>query len=40
MCTAFVPNFASAAVVRFLLGVFEAGVLPGIAVSQTNHERY
>ncbi|KAK3303198.1 major facilitator superfamily domain-containing protein [Chaetomium strumarium] len=31
VCTAFVHNFAQAAGVRFLLGVFEAGMLPGIA---------
>ncbi|KAL2266025.1 hypothetical protein VTJ83DRAFT_5377 [Remersonia thermophila] len=29
--TAFVDNFAQAAGVRFLLGAFEAGVLPGVA---------
>ncbi|KAL2119907.1 hypothetical protein VTJ04DRAFT_6868 [Mycothermus thermophilus] len=29
--TAFVNNFSQAAGVRFLLGVFEAGVLPGVA---------
>lgn len=29
--TAFVTNLSTAAVVRFLLGVFEAGLLPGIA---------
>jgi len=29
--TAFVDNFAQAAGVRFLLGVFEAGMMPGIA---------
>jgi len=31
LCTAFVHNFGQAAGVRFLLGVFEAGMLPGIA---------
>jgi len=31
MCTAFVHTFGQAAAVRFLLGVFEAGMLPGIA---------
>lgn len=31
LCTAFVTNFSNAAAVRFLLGVFEAGLLPGIA---------
>ncbi|KAF1990707.1 putative MFS transporter [Aulographum hederae CBS 113979] len=31
ICTAFVDNFAEASGVRFLLGVFEAGMLPGIA---------
>ncbi|GMK58035.1 hypothetical protein CspeluHIS016_0500670 [Cutaneotrichosporon spelunceum] len=31
MATAFVHSFGSAVAVRFLLGVFEAGVLPGIA---------
>ena len=29
--TAFVTNFSAAAAVRFLLGMFEAGMLPGIA---------
>ncbi|KAE9986321.1 hypothetical protein EG328_006053 [Venturia inaequalis] len=29
--TAFVHNFSQAAAVRFLLGIFEAGMLPGIA---------
>jgi MFS family permease len=29
--TAFVDNFSAAAGVRFLLGVFEAGMMPGIA---------
>lgn len=31
LCTAFVHNFAEAAGVRFLLGIFEAGMMPGIA---------
>lgn len=31
LATAFVKNFGGAVAVRFLLGVFEAGVLPGIA---------
>ncbi|KAL1411792.1 hypothetical protein Q8F55_002759 [Vanrija albida] len=31
MITAFVTNFSNAAAVRFLLGIFEAGMLPGIA---------
>ncbi|EAQ84828.1 hypothetical protein CHGG_08842 [Chaetomium globosum CBS 148.51] len=31
LVTAFVDNFAQAAGVRFLLGVFEAGMMPGIA---------
>lgn len=31
MATAFVRNYGGAIAVRFLLGVFEAGVLPGIA---------
>ena len=31
VCTAFVHNFAEAAGVRFLLGIFEAGMMPGIA---------
>ncbi|EJD45751.1 MFS general substrate transporter [Auricularia subglabra TFB-10046 SS5] len=31
ICTAFVQNFAQACGVRFLLGVFEAGMLPGVA---------
>lgn len=31
ICTAFVHNKAQVCAVRFLLGVFEAGVLPGIA---------
>ncbi|AEO59123.1 hypothetical protein MYCTH_2064631 [Thermothelomyces thermophilus ATCC 42464] len=31
LATAFVDNFAQAAGVRFLLGVFEAGMMPGIA---------
>lgn len=31
LVTAFVKNRAQAAAVRFLLGVFEAGMLPGIA---------
>ncbi|KAL2147517.1 hypothetical protein VTI28DRAFT_8772 [Corynascus sepedonium] len=31
LATAFVNNFAQAAGVRFLLGVFEAGMMPGIA---------
>ncbi|EKG10286.1 Major facilitator superfamily [Macrophomina phaseolina MS6] len=31
ICTAFVQNIHSASGVRFLLGVFEAGMLPGIA---------
>lgn len=31
VCTAFVHNFAQAAGVRFLLGIFEAGMMPGIA---------
>lgn len=31
LCTAFVHNFNQAAGVRFLLGVFEAGMMPGIA---------
>ena len=31
ICTAFVDNLGSAAGVRFLLGIFEAGMLPGIA---------
>jgi len=31
LCTAFVKTFGQAAAVRFLLGVFEAGMLPGIA---------
>jgi MFS family permease len=31
ICTAFVQNMAAASGVRFLLGIFEAGMLPGIA---------
>jgi MFS family permease len=31
ICTAFVHNLSAAAGVRFLLGMFEAGMLPGIA---------
>lgn len=31
ICTAFVQNMAAACGVRFLLGLFEAGMLPGIA---------
>ncbi|KAJ4984444.1 major facilitator superfamily transporter [Stagonosporopsis vannaccii] len=31
VCFAFVKDFASACAVRFLLGIFEAGMLPGIA---------
>ncbi|GAB1198275.1 hypothetical protein APSETT444_007589 [Aspergillus pseudonomiae] len=31
LCTAFVHNLSSAAGVRFLLGAFEAGLLPGIS---------
>ncbi|KAL4914300.1 major facilitator superfamily domain-containing protein [Aspergillus aurantiobrunneus] len=31
VCTAFVKTFSSAAAVRFLLGIFEAGLLPGIS---------
>ncbi|KAF2431738.1 MFS general substrate transporter [Tothia fuscella] len=31
ICTAFVDNIHSASGIRFLLGVFEAGMLPGIA---------
>lgn len=31
MLTAFVKNFSQGAAVRFLLGIFEAGMLPGIA---------
>jgi MFS family permease len=31
VCTAFVHNLSAAAGVRFLLGLFEAGMLPGIA---------
>jgi MFS family permease len=31
ICTAFVTNFSAACGVRFLLGLFEAGMLPGIA---------
>lgn len=31
ICTAFVKNIHSACAVRFLLGLFEAGMLPGIA---------
>lgn len=31
ICTAFVHNLSAAAGVRFLLGLFEAGMLPGIA---------
>jgi MFS family permease len=31
VCTAFVTNLHSACGVRFLLGIFEAGMLPGIA---------
>jgi MFS family permease len=31
ICTAFVHNFSQAAAVRFLLGMFEAGMMPGIA---------
>jgi len=31
ICTAFVNNFQQAAGVRFLLGMFEAGMMPGIA---------
>ena len=31
VCTAFVDNIHSASGVRFLLGMFEAGMLPGIA---------
>jgi len=30
MATAFVKNFGAGVAVRFLLGVFEAGVLPGM----------
>ncbi|KAF2807074.1 MFS general substrate transporter [Mytilinidion resinicola] len=31
VCTGFVTNFSAACGVRFLLGIFEAGMLPGIA---------
>lgn len=31
LCTAFVKTFGQACAVRFLLGIFEAGMLPGIA---------
>jgi len=31
LCTAFVTNFSNACAVRFLLGIFESGLLPGIA---------
>lgn len=31
ICTAFVTNMATASVVRFILGAFEAGMMPGIA---------
>lgn len=31
ICTAFVNNFSQVCAVRFLLGIFEAGMLPGIA---------
>ena len=31
ICTAFVHNFAQICGVRFLLGIFEAGMLPGVA---------
>jgi MFS family permease len=31
ICTAFVHNIHSASGVRFLLGLFEAGMMPGIA---------
>ncbi|KIX04616.1 uncharacterized protein Z518_05486 [Rhinocladiella mackenziei CBS 650.93] len=31
LCTAFVHNFSQACAVRFLLGIFESGVLPSIA---------
>jgi len=31
IATGFVHNFAQAAIVRFLLGIFEAGLFPGIA---------
>jgi MFS family permease len=31
VCTAFVNNFSQVCAVRFLLGIFEAGMLPGIA---------
>ncbi|KAK5995350.1 putative transporter [Cladobotryum mycophilum] len=31
LCNAFVHNFSEAAGVRFLLGIFEAGLMPGIA---------
>lgn len=30
MCTGFVQNFSSLCGVRFLLGIFEAGILPGL----------
>lgn len=31
LCTAFVNNMAQACGVRFLLGIFEAGMMPGVA---------
>lgn len=31
MLTGFATNFSNAAAIRFLLGVFESGMLPGIA---------
>jgi MFS family permease len=37
LATAFCHNFGSACAVRFILGIFEAGMLPGISVSITCH---
>ncbi len=31
MCTGFVKSYAGLVVCRFLLGVFEAGVFPGVS---------
>lgn len=39
LCTAFVTDFGSACGVRFLLGVFEAGLLPGISYYFTRWYR-
>ncbi|ESK82163.1 mfs transporter [Moniliophthora roreri MCA 2997] len=40
ICTAFVQNIHSASGVRFLLGMFEAGMLPGIAYYMSRWYRH